>query len=67
MNKLIKLLSECGNVIVINMNNNIVRVKNRGELGDRVNWVKMKKILDKENIEYIDGNNGYNRCIDFKK
>jgi hypothetical protein len=62
--KLIELLSECGNVIFIDMRSNVLRVKNRGELGDRVNWVKCKKILDNNNINYIDGNNGYNRVID---
>ena len=37
-------------------------------IGSRVNWVKCKKILSKNNIEFIEGHSGWgmmmSRCID---
>ena len=39
------------------------------DLGNRVNWVKCKKILNGNNINYSEGDSGWgmmlSRCIDF--
>ena len=40
------------------------RIYKDNELGNRLNWKKVKEILSKNNIEFGDGNNGYDRCID---
>lgn len=63
-----EMFSNCGDgVFVMRMDDNdrfrICRVNGR------VNWVKCKKILNKNGIVFIEGHNGYGmmlgRCIDF--
>lgn len=63
-----EMFSKCGDgVNVMCMNENKRFRINRKD--GRVNWVKCKEILKKNNISFIEGNNGYGmmlgRCIDF--
>jgi hypothetical protein len=66
MMNLKEMLIKYGNVEVKCMNEEKgwYRIYKDNELGNRLNWKKVKEILSKNNIEFGDGNNGYNRCID---
>jgi hypothetical protein len=71
LNDLREMFSKCGNGVYISyMDNGRWRIS-RGlcEVGSRVNWVKCKKILDKNKINYDEGHSGWgmqmSRCIDF--
>jgi hypothetical protein len=66
MMNLKEMLIKCGNVEVKYMDEEKgwYRIYKDNELGNRLNWKKVKEILSKNNIEFGDGNNGYNRCID---
>ena len=66
MMNLKEMLIKYGNVEVKCMNEEKgwYRIYKDNELGNRLNWKKVKEILSKNNIEFGDGNNGYDRCID---
>jgi len=74
LEKLNGMFSKCGNGVRImcmddNGEGNRFRIYRDGELGSRVNWVKCKKILSKNGIEFIEGESGWgmrmSRGIDF--
>ena len=71
LNELNEIFSKCGDgVMICNMDNGRFRICRDGYgNGKRVNWVKCKKILDKINIKYDEGESGWgwmmSRCIDF--
>jgi hypothetical protein len=73
LEKLKGMFNKCGNGVNImcmdDNGNSRWRIYRFGDLGYRVNWVKCKKILDKEGIKYDEGESGWgmrmSRCIDF--
>lgn len=74
--KLEEMFKGCGNgVMICNMNsigdeNFKWRICRSPEYGRKVNWVKCKKILDKEGIKWREGESGWgwrmSRGIDFE-
>lgn len=69
-----EMFSKCGNgVRVMRMSDegekDRFRIYRNCDLGNRVNWVKCKKILNENNINFGEGHSGWgmmlSRCIDF--
>jgi len=60
-----QLFKGCGDVLVLNMDDNHFRIIRDNELGNRLNWKKCERILSKNNIKHWCGTDGYDRCIDF--
>ena len=70
-----EMFSKCGNGVRVMMISDMgekdrFRIYRDCDLGNRVNWVKCKKILNENNINFGEGDSGWgmmlSRCIDFE-
>ena len=70
-----EMFSKCGNGVRVMRMSDVnekdrFRIYRKCDLGNRVNWVKCKKILNGNNINYSEGDSGWgmmlSRCIDFE-
>jgi hypothetical protein len=73
LNELDLMFNNCGNGVEIYYMGewgevDSFRISRDGEIGSRVNWVKCKNILNKNNIKFNEGHSGWgmrmSRCID---
>ena len=67
MDKIKELFSGCGDVWIqcMDANQGYYKIYRDSNLGSRLNWVKVKKIMDNQGYKYSDGTDGYTRCIAF--
>jgi len=70
-----EMFSKCGSGVRVMRMSDVnekdrFRIYRNCDLGNRVNWVKCKKILNGNNINYSEGDSGWgmmlSRCIDFE-